>query len=260
MQQWFRSLPIITQYWFGLALVITLSGNLGIVSPMNFVFNLNAIKDNFQIWRLLTCFCYVGVFEFNTLISLYLLVQFSKQYEKGGPFNTGAGGGTADYAFALLFAMVTMICTAPIVRRYIMRLSPLYTQNLIYFVLYIWSKRNPTAQANIWGIPIPAIYMPFAYVALTVFMGNPINFMLHGIAVGHIYYFLVDVVPMVYGNDVLHTPQLLIDYFGVGEYVPPVAGYAAPPPPPGANADNNARGGGGGGHNWGAGGRALGAQ
>ena len=26
-----------------------------------------------------------------------LMVQFSERYERGGPFNTGAGGGTADY-------------------------------------------------------------------------------------------------------------------------------------------------------------------
>lgn len=225
---------------------------------MNFTFNLNAIKDNFQVWRVLTCFCYIGAFEFNTLISMYLLVQFSKQYEKGGPFNTGAGGGTADYAFALLFAMIVMLTTAPLVRRYIIPLSTIFSKNLIYFVLYIWSKRNPTAQANIWGIPVPAIYLPFAYVALTMFMGNPIHFMLHGIAIGHIYYFLVDVVPAVYGKDVLRTPQFLIDWFGVGEYIQQPTGYADPPAQPRGNdgGGNN----GGGRHQWGGGGRALGTQ
>lgn len=227
---------------------------------MNFVWNLNAIKDNFQVWRVLTCFCYIGSFEFNTLISLYLLVQFSKQYEKGGPFNTGAGGGTADYAFALLFAAVVMIVTAPLVRRYIIPLGTLYSKNLIYYVLYIWSKRNPTAQANIWGIPVPAIYLPFAYVALTLFMGNPIHFMLHGIAIGHIYYFLVDVVPAVYGKDVLHTPQFLIDWFGVGEYIQGPGGANAPDAPPAAPRGGNGGGGGGGRHPWGGGGRALGTQ
>lgn len=220
------------------------------------MFNLDAIKDNFQVWRLLTCFCYVGGFEINTVISLYLLVAFSKQYEKGGPFNTGAGGGTADYVFALLFAAIVMLTTAPLVRTYLIPLSPLYAKNLIYYVLYVWSKRNPTAQANIWGIPVPAIYLPFAYVALTMFMGNPIHFMLHGIAIGHIYYFLVDVVPVVYGKDVLHTPQFLIDFFGVGEYQAPLTDNA-PPPVARGNAGNN---GGGGGHNWGGGGQALGAQ
>jgi Derlin-2/3 len=219
-----------------------------------FAMNYDAIKDSFQVWRILTCFCYAGSFEFNTLISMYLLVQFSKQYEKGGPFNTGAGGGTADYAFALLFAMVTMVTTAPIVRKYLIPVSTLYCKNLVFFVLYIWSKKNPTAQANIWGIPIPAIYMPFAYLGLSMFMGNPIHYMIHGIAVGHIYYFLVDVIPVVYGKDILHTPQFLVDFFGVGEYVQAPREYAAAPRR-GANP-NEPRAGGG--HNWGGAGRTLG--
>jgi Derlin-2/3 len=223
---------------------------------MMFTMNYNAIKDGFQVWRILTCFCYAGSFEFNTLISMYLLVQFSKQYEKGGPFNTGAGGGTADYFFALLFAMVTMVTTAPIVRKYLMPVSTLYTKNLVFFVLYIWSKKNPTAQANIWGIPIPAIYMPFAYLGLSMFMGNPIHYMIHGIAVGHIYYFLVDVIPVVYGKDILHTPQFLIDFFGVGEYVEAPPENAAPP----RRAANPNAPRAGGGHIWGGGGRALGGN
>jgi len=44
-------------------------------------------------------FCYAGPFAFPTLILMYMQCSFSKQYESGMPFNTGAGGGTADYAF-----------------------------------------------------------------------------------------------------------------------------------------------------------------
>ena len=266
-EQWFRSLPFMTQHWFGLALILTLSGNLGVVSPMNFVFNIDAIKGSFQVWRVLTCFCYVGSFGLNTLISLYLLVHFSKQYEANIPFNTGAGGGAADYAFALLFAMITILTTAPIVTRCLVPLYPIYSKTLIYFVLYIWSKRNPTIQAYMWGIPIPAIYLPFAYLALSMFLGGT-DVMLHGMAIGHIYYFLVDVVPKVYGKDVLSTPQFLIDWFGVGVYAPQVVGgYLARTRR--ANTGNNVRGDigssynsgrGGGGHNWGGGGRALGRR
>eukprot|EP00977_Amphora_coffeiformis_P011084 scaffold2655_cov179-Amphora_coffeaeformis.AAC.17 len=34
-----------------------------------------------------------------------LLVQFSERYERGGPFNTGAGGGTADYVVSKMLMM-----------------------------------------------------------------------------------------------------------------------------------------------------------
>jgi Derlin-2/3 len=111
----------------------------------------------------------------------------------------------------------------------IMRIAPVFTRNLVYYVLYVWSRRNPTANANIWGVPVPAVYLPFAYLALSVFMGNAYADMLHGLAVGHLYYYLADVVPQVTGKDLLRTPQFLVDQFGVGEYQAPVA-PAAPRP------------------------------
>ena len=57
--------------------------------------------------------------------------------------------------------------------------------------------------------------------------------MLHGIAIGHIYYFLFDVIPFVYGKDVLKTPMFMIDYFGIGEYRPQAAVPNNPYRPPG---------------------------
>jgi len=54
-------------------------------------------------------------------------------------------------------------------------------------------------------------------------MGGPYEELIHGLITGHIYYYLVHIFPLVYGKDILHTPQFLINYFGIGEYhyVPP---------------------------------------
>lgn len=252
--QWFRSLPYITRLWFGATLAITVAGNMGIFAPGQLAFYWPAIRHKFELWRFATCFCYAGPFSFNTLIALFMLQQFSHKYEGGGPFNTGAGGGTADYAFALLFAAVLMLVTYPVLMVYF-PLRPFFASNMVDFVMYIWSKRHPTEQANIWGIPVPANYLPFAYLALSVLMGNSYVEFLHGIAIGHIYYFLVDVFPQVQGKDVLHTPQFLIDYFGIGEYRPDPVRVQVPQP----NQEQQQRAAGGGGHNWG-GGRQLGRE
>jgi len=219
-----NALPIITRCWFGATMMVTLSVNFGIVSGYQVMWSWENVTSGLEVWRFLTPFCFAGKFDFNTLIACYMLVQFSKQYESGGPFNTGAGGGTADYAFCLLLGAIAMFVTYPLLLGLGLALPPLFCKNLIYYVLYVWSKRNPTSQANIWGFPIAAIYLPFAYLAMTVFMGNPYMDMLHGLVVGHLYYFAVDVIPGVYGKDFLHTPTFLIDYFGVGEY------QATPPP------------------------------
>eukprot|EP00543_Licmophora_paradoxa_P003003 CAMPEP_0202453732 /NCGR_PEP_ID=MMETSP1360-20130828/11638_1 /ASSEMBLY_ACC=CAM_ASM_000848 /TAXON_ID=515479 /ORGANISM="Licmophora paradoxa, Strain CCMP2313" /LENGTH=264 /DNA_ID=CAMNT_0049072901 /DNA_START=359 /DNA_END=1153 /DNA_ORIENTATION=+ len=207
------------------------------------------VTQRFEIWRFLTCFCYAGPFKFDTLISIYLLVSFSDRYERGGGFNTGAGGGTADYAFMMLFGAFSCIATKPLMKLFI-PVGSIYSNNMIFMVLYVWSKRFPTAQSNIWGFPVKASYLPFVYVALALFTGGSYLPMVHGIAMGHFYYFLVYIVPQIYQKEILHTPQFLIDQFGVGEYRPQ---YGAPPA-----AVGQARPGGR--HLWGNTGQRLGAS
>lgn len=184
-----------------------------------------------------------------------MLYTMSLRYEKESPFNTGAGGGTADYCFAMMFAMLTILLSYPIV---IMAfpVKPFFARNMVYFVMYIWSRRNPTAQANIWGVPLQAVWLPFAYLALTVFMGNPYFDLIHGLVIGHLYYFLAHVFPQVSGKDILVTPGFLVDQFGIGEYQPDRT--AAEPRAAAAGQAGGRPTGGGGGHNWGGGGQRLG--
>ena len=117
-----------------------------------------------------------------------------------------------------MFSAACMLLMYPLVAGLI---YPMFTRNLTFYVLYIWSKRNSTP-ANIWGFPLKGRLLPFGYIAMNLLMGNPYFDLVHGLVIGHLYYFLVDVVPTMYGKDILHTPQFLIDYFGVGAYVPPV--------------------------------------
>lgn len=88
---WFKALPIVTQYWFGATIVVTLSVNFGVIDAYKIMWSWPGITQQFELWRVLTPFLFAGGFSFNTLIACYMLVQFSKQYESGGPFNTGAG-------------------------------------------------------------------------------------------------------------------------------------------------------------------------
>lgn len=260
-EAWYRSLPVVTRTWFTLAIGLTCAGNFKVVSVYSLLYNWEQLKA-FEVWRLLTPFCYVGGWSFPTLIGLYMLVQYSRQYESS-PYNTGAGGGTADYAFCLTFGALGLLLTYPLVMGFV---SPLFTRNLTFYILYIWSKQSPTAQVNVWGVPMKAQFLPFAYILLNLVMGNSYYDLIHGLVVGHAYYFLVDVVPAIYGKDYLHTPQIFIDYFGVGAYVAPAGG---PPgqgnntwaPPGRVNGPRDAAAaatGSGRTHTWGSNGQALG--
>lgn len=57
---WFQSLPVVTKYWFGSSLVCTLAVNFNIISPYLIVFAWENVKSKLELWRLLSCFLYVG--------------------------------------------------------------------------------------------------------------------------------------------------------------------------------------------------------
>ena len=57
---WFRNLPIVTRFWFGSSVVVTLGVNFGIISGYLIPFAWENVKSKFELWRLLSCFLYVG--------------------------------------------------------------------------------------------------------------------------------------------------------------------------------------------------------
>lgn len=259
-QQWYDSLPFITKHWSTLALGTTVLTNFGIIPISKLFWSFEQVSKSFEIWRIFTPFLYLGPFKFETVIALFLLFQYSKQYEGASMFNTGGGGGTADYAYMWLLGGLVILVSSTV-------LAPamFFGRHMIYYVLYVWSKRNPTAQAAIWGIQMKGMYLPFGLLGLNTLLGNPVFDMIHGFIVGHLYYFMVDVVPKIYGRQYIVTPMFLIQKFGIGEYVTPAprAGMGAaggntfrpggvnPPRDPAATATS-------GGHRWGTGGQRLG--
>jgi len=192
-----------------------------------------------------------------------MVYNYSLRYETDGVYNTGGGGGTADYVFMLCFGMCSILLSHFFLSSHV---PPLFTSTLVYFVMYVWSRREPHSQTNIYGFPVKRMYLPYVFIAINVVMGGSPASLLHGMGVGHLYYFLIEVVPREYGKDYLHTPDFLINHFGVGVYVPPVA------PPRQQGFGNNTFGGRmaeperptraarGGGYNWGVGGQSLGSN
>lgn len=104
-----------------------------------------------------------------------------------------------------------------------------------------------------------AKYFPWAMMVLNLLMSGTgaLFFPFLGIAVGHTYYFLLEVFPLTAHMDLIITPKILIDFFGQG-YNAGGAQAFVPPGRPGGGQGGGA--GFGGGYNWGGGGRVLGAQ
>ena len=59
-EAWFRDLPVVTKYWFGASMFCTLAVNFGVVSPTLIPFVWDNVSSKLELWRLLSCFLYVG--------------------------------------------------------------------------------------------------------------------------------------------------------------------------------------------------------
>lgn len=244
-QDWFNGIPIVTKT---LTLTTFMAGALatfGWISPVAMVLHFPSIKNNFEIWRLFTPFIFAGTFSFQFLIHMFVLYENCRRYETN-PFNTGAGGNSADFIYMILVSMAILIVVG-----YYFDLMVL-SEALLYVVVYVWSRRDPEILVNIFGVKFKSLYLPWAYVALKIVMGSSAANALVGIAVGHVYYFLVDVLPRSHGVNVIVTPKFCID---IASYCNSL-GSAQPVgiPPRAAQAPVNR---GNGGYQWGRG-RTLG--
>jgi hypothetical protein len=240
LHDWFRTLPIVTKTF----LVSTLLGGalltFGMLSPYDLILNWHSIKNRFHFWRLFTTFIFAGKFSFNFAMHTYVLYENCKRYE-AAPFNTGGGGTSADFIYMLLVTMGILL----VISYYFEML--VLAEPILYVIMYNWSRREADRPVGIFGFKFKAIYLPWVYVGIRMIMGGSVTEPLVGIAVGHLYYFLIEVLPVTHGYNLIRTPKFCIDFANYVEGRAPVApqrpaaytgigrtlggaGVAAPPP------------------------------
>uniref|UniRef100_A0A7S1PJ09 Derlin n=1 Tax=Percolomonas cosmopolitus TaxID=63605 RepID=A0A7S1PJ09_9EUKA len=115
----------------------------------------------------------------------------------------------ADFLVMILFACTMMLLIAPLLN------LPFLSHSLIVMILYVWSRRNPTEQLRLYGLfLIPASYLPYILLGISILMGNGIWVDILGMLVGHMYYFLNDVIPQTFGiGQPLTAPKFLRKVF-----------------------------------------------
>mmetsp|Transcript_6728 Transcript_6728/g.12719 ORF Transcript_6728/g.12719 Transcript_6728/m.12719 type:complete len:230 (+) Transcript_6728:30-719(+) len=204
-EDWYKSLPVITKYYFTAACATTALVSFQLVSPALLFLDLNLVFGKFQIWRLLTNFLFFGKFSMPFLFQIVILVRYFKLLESG--YYEGAQG-TADFAFLCLVGMAAMTILAWFWEG-LFFLGP----SLTFMVLYVWSRKDPYSPINFWGFDFQAWHLPFVLLVFGLLIGSDPVLDIVGICVGHLYHFLSDICPRVYGRSVLHTPLFLVNLF-----------------------------------------------
>ena len=114
-EEWFRSLPPVTRAYLVAALLTTTSFALGLIDIMNLVLIPQLVWQKFQVWRLVTCFIFLGKFSFSFIINLMILVRYSAALEQN-PYCTtprATQGSTADFVYMLMLGALVLLLPVP---------------------------------------------------------------------------------------------------------------------------------------------------
>lgn len=236
-------IPPVTRAYTTACVITTLAVQLDLVSPFQLYFNPILIVTKYQIWRVISTFLFFGNLGFNFFFNMIFTYRYCRMLEEGS-----FRGRTADFVVMFIFGGVLMIICAFFVN--LLFLGQAFT----IMIVYVWSRRNVFVRMNFFGLMnFQAPYLPWVLLGFSVLLGNSISVDLVGMAIGHMYFFLEDILPQQRGGHrILKTPKFLqklfdappedVDYEPLPEMegVRPGgfhwgrqdAGDAPPPPPP----------------------------
>ncbi|KAK8550439.1 hypothetical protein V6N13_118957 [Hibiscus sabdariffa] len=225
--EFYKSLPPITKAYGTICFLTTVASQLGLYRIETIALIHELVFSEFQVWRLLTNFFFLGNFSVNFAIRLLMIIRYGVQLEQG-PFQRR----TADFLWMMIFGALSLLVLSfiPILRGAFLGIS------LVFMLVYIWSREFPNAQVNIYGLVAlkvgivfllivtifgsasvsayvttitQAFYLPWAMLALDVIFGSPLAPDLMGIIAGHLYYFLTVLHPLAGGRNIIFTPKLV---------------------------------------------------
>uniref|UniRef100_A0A8D0G8Z5 Derlin n=1 Tax=Sphenodon punctatus TaxID=8508 RepID=A0A8D0G8Z5_SPHPU len=243
---WFRSIPLITRYWFSGSIAVPLVAKLGLIRPEHLILWSDRFFYRFQIWRPITATFYSPMGPgIMYLVNLYFLYHYSSRLETGA-----FDGRPADYMFMLLFNWICIVITGLAMNMALLMIP------LIMSVLYVWAQMNREMIVPFWfGMKLKACYLPWVILGFNFILRGSLIEDLIGNLVGHFYYFLMFKYPIdLRGRNFLSTPQFL--YRWLPSRRGGVSGFGIPPASMRRAVDDQQ---GGGRHNWGQGFR-LGGQ
>ncbi|KAJ1487681.1 Der1-like family-domain-containing protein [Baffinella frigidus] len=73
-QAWYMSLPKVTRGWFTACVASTILAAVGMIQPGTIHLDWHAIIYRFQIWRIITNFCFLGKFGWPFVMNLIFMV------------------------------------------------------------------------------------------------------------------------------------------------------------------------------------------
>ena len=80
-EEWYRGLPVITRGYMTASFAATILTQMEFISPTLLHLDFNALMSSFELWRLVTNFCFFGKFGLPFVFSMFFLLRYGKELE-----------------------------------------------------------------------------------------------------------------------------------------------------------------------------------
>ena len=198
----FNESPKITKILILSSFTISLLVWTGLITTLDIYLNFTLIIKKFQIWRILTTFLYFGEFNLSLLLHMYIFFRDSKILER-----KIFQGNSADYLYFILFCMIFLLLLSPITKTLFLSTS------LNFAMMYYWGRKSKMTNVEFMGVfTFRAPYLSLFYLMISFLLGYEYKELIIGIIVGHVYFFLKEILPRikgVKGIKLLETPKIV---------------------------------------------------
>jgi Derlin-2/3 len=227
LMSWYMEIPPVSRLYLTGAFLTTAGCALEVISPYTLFFNYDLVFEKGQVWRLITSYLFFGVFSVDFLFHMYFLVRIVSLdclYDTFGTRRCGPmygtlrcgpmayncttswllqvrysrlleegdfRGRTANYVLFLLFGIFNISIVAS-------KFNVEFLGSALTFMMaYVWGRRNEDVKMSFLGfLTFHAPYLPWVMLTFSMLLGNSILMDLIGICVGHAYFFLEFVFPV----------------------------------------------------------------
>lgn len=199
--EFFNEMPTFTKTYVLLALAAGVGAALRLVNPSIFFV---LVPNQLLNPKILLSYFYNGKLSINLIMQLYFTSLLAGRLEL-----TYKPNRYAD--FLVLLLLVGLVC---LILEIVVNYGGwiLLSKSFMMGLSYIHCKRNPQEKIMIMFIfSVKAAYFPFAEAVMELLSeGGNVYSVLIGIAAGHLYIFLKDILPVSHRKDYLQTPMWAI--------------------------------------------------
>jgi Derlin-2/3 len=211
-QDIFNKMPKITRAYLVAIVSTTILISFNLLPYHYLILTYDGIFDRYWIWTLISNTFIFGKFSFQFVFQMFFLYFGFSRLEKFYSPNR-----LPEFVYLLLVNYLFIFIISLLFDAYYM-MGP----QLAFAVLYIWCKKEPMERVQfMFGIVVNSAYFPWVVIGWTVLTGGNIINHLIGVASGHLYIFLKDVLPASpYKYNFLKTPKFIENIVNKYYYVP----------------------------------------